>query len=275
MVGDFVMIAVAGARWTPGRHDTGGPWPRCSGFGSLCQSRCGVNSYALSRQPYFRPCRCGDLGFVSRQKPAAHRIPDVPATPDVEASCITSCRGSRVSIFSPYPRQFSKYFIGNFVDCRGGSVKWFLLSQISLPRWQYHLRVARATFTRASRHSSLAAGVIIPAPVGEGRGVSVVMLNSFGFNPLGAPPFGPHRSSGLLCPSSLHSLQLWRKKEPSLSNASGLRTSRTMWIAVLPNFGWSLKTCTFDLKDQHRGSYGMSAPLRVVARDQFGRFPWT
>ena len=28
---------------------------------------------------------------------------------------------------------------------------------------------------------SLAAGIIVPAPVGEGRGVSVVMLNSFGF----------------------------------------------------------------------------------------------
>ena len=38
------------------------------------------------------------------------------------------------------------------------------------------------------------------------KGVSVVMLNSFGFDPLGTSPFAPHRSSGLLCDSSLHSL---------------------------------------------------------------------
>ena len=42
------------------------------------------------------PCRCGDFGFVSRHKPAEHRFPDVSATPDVEASCITSCCGRRV-----------------------------------------------------------------------------------------------------------------------------------------------------------------------------------
>ena len=39
----------------------------------------------------------------------------------------------------------------------------------------------------------------------EGRGVSVVMLNSFGFIPLGKSSFASHRSSGLLCASSLHS----------------------------------------------------------------------
>ena len=31
-----------------------------------------------------------------RYKPAEHCIPDVSATPDVEASCITSCRSRRV-----------------------------------------------------------------------------------------------------------------------------------------------------------------------------------
>ena len=31
-------------------------------------------SYALLRQPYLRPRRCGDLGFVSRHKPAEHHI---------------------------------------------------------------------------------------------------------------------------------------------------------------------------------------------------------
>ena len=35
----------------------------------------------VSRQPYFRLCRCGDFGFVSRHKPAEHRIPDVSAAP--------------------------------------------------------------------------------------------------------------------------------------------------------------------------------------------------
>ena len=37
--------------------------------------------YALSRQPYLRLCRCGDFGFVSRHRPAEHRIPDVSAVP--------------------------------------------------------------------------------------------------------------------------------------------------------------------------------------------------
>ena len=36
-----------------------------SDFGSLYQRRCGVISCVLSRQPHFRPCRCGDFGFVS------------------------------------------------------------------------------------------------------------------------------------------------------------------------------------------------------------------
>ena len=47
----------------------------------------------------FRPCRCGDFGFVSRHKPTEHRIQDVSATPDVEASSFTSCCGRRVSLF--------------------------------------------------------------------------------------------------------------------------------------------------------------------------------
>ena len=39
----------------------------------------------------------------------------------------------------------------------------------------------------------------------ERRGVSDVMLSSFGFISLGTSPFASHRSSGLLCVSSLHS----------------------------------------------------------------------
>ena len=71
--------------------------PRCSGTSDRCSVRLGVISHALLRQPYLRLHRCGDLGFVSRHMPAEHRIPDVLAAPDVVASCITSCRGRRVS----------------------------------------------------------------------------------------------------------------------------------------------------------------------------------
>ena len=39
-----------------------------------CSGRCGVISYALLRQPYLRPRRCGDLGFVTRHKPTEHHI---------------------------------------------------------------------------------------------------------------------------------------------------------------------------------------------------------
>ena len=42
------------------------------------------------------------VGFVSRHKPAEHRIPDVSASPDVVASCFTSCRGGRVSFCLPH-----------------------------------------------------------------------------------------------------------------------------------------------------------------------------
>ena len=77
-------------------------------FYVLCSTRGVAASFftRLSRQPYFRLCGSGDFGIVSRHKLAEHRIPDVSATPDVEASRITSCRGSRVSLTfggaSPY-----------------------------------------------------------------------------------------------------------------------------------------------------------------------------
>ena len=70
--------------------------PRCSGTSDRCSGRFGFISHALLRQPFLRPHHFGDIGFVSRHKPAGHRIPDVLAAPDVEASCITSCRGRRV-----------------------------------------------------------------------------------------------------------------------------------------------------------------------------------
>ena len=86
-------------------------------FGSLCQRRCGVISYALSRQPYFRLCHSGDFHFVSRHKPTEHHTPDVSAAPtlrrhvsrpvaagvslslkDVAASqCVCSCGAATLS----------------------------------------------------------------------------------------------------------------------------------------------------------------------------------
>ena len=108
MIVDFPMDSVAGARRTPGRLKTGGVppkpqpqsfflcGPRCSGISDRCSGRFGFISYALLWQPHLRPHRCGDLGFVSRHKPAEHRIPDVLAAPDVEASSVTSCCGRRV-----------------------------------------------------------------------------------------------------------------------------------------------------------------------------------
>ena len=108
VVNDFVMDAVAGARRIPGRHKTGGvpPKPPATILLSLALSVLGLRFAppealrrhflrAVAAAVFFRPCRCGDFGFVSRHKPAEHRIPDVSATPDVEASCITSCRGRR------------------------------------------------------------------------------------------------------------------------------------------------------------------------------------
>ena len=95
------MDAVAGARWTPGRHETGGvpPKPPATILLSLwpVRSTRGVAASYLTRcrgSRIFRPRRCANCGLVSRHKPAEHRIPDVSATPDVEASCITSCRGA-------------------------------------------------------------------------------------------------------------------------------------------------------------------------------------
>ena len=59
---------------------------------------------AVAAAVFSRPCRCGDFGFVSRHKPAEHCIPDVSATPDVEASYITSCRGRRVTLVGKLAR---------------------------------------------------------------------------------------------------------------------------------------------------------------------------
>ena len=110
MVVHFLMDAVAGARRTPGRLETGGVPPKTPATNPSFSVALGVLGLrivvqdvaasfldALLRQPYLRPRRCGDFGFVSQHKPAEHHTSDVPAAPDVEASCITSCRGRRVS----------------------------------------------------------------------------------------------------------------------------------------------------------------------------------
>ena len=75
----------------------GGQGHHCSGT-SVRSTRGDAASF-LTRcrgSRILRPCRCGDFGFVSRHKPAEHRIPGVSATPDVEASSITSCCSRRV-----------------------------------------------------------------------------------------------------------------------------------------------------------------------------------
>ena len=150
----FVMDVVAGARRTLGRHKTGGVPPKPPAtlllslwplvfwdFGSLHQKRCGVISYALLRPPYLRPRRCGDLGFVSRHKLAEHPTPDVPAAPDVEASCITFCRGRRVS--------FSERSCGVTVCLQSRRRRWDCLvfpkgghtSVRESPAWFYQLQL--------------------------------------------------------------------------------------------------------------------------------------
>ena len=85
---NFVMDAVAGARRTPGRHKTGGvtPKPPATFLLSLCGPHCsrtsvhptrGVAASFLTRcrgSRISRPCRRGDIGFVSRHKPAVQRV---------------------------------------------------------------------------------------------------------------------------------------------------------------------------------------------------------
>ena len=89
----------------------------------------------------FRPCRCGDFGFVSRHKPAEHRILDITATPDVEASIITSCRGRRVSFCRPHLLSVSlcSTFAGEILEealpsgfllCQCGSTTFVLQGQL-------------------------------------------------------------------------------------------------------------------------------------------------
>ena len=99
----MLWLAPAG---TPGRHKTGGVPPKPPATPLLSLWPLGVLGLRFAPP---ETCCCGsrifvhvrgsgDLGFVSRHKPAEHPIPDVPAAPDVEASCITSCRGRRVSL---------------------------------------------------------------------------------------------------------------------------------------------------------------------------------
>ena len=118
--------------------------PRCSGTSVRSTRIVAASSPTRCRgSRIFLPCRCGDSGFVSRHKPAEHRIPDVSALPDVEASRITSCRGRRASFCRPH------FLYLCCRDCQEMISKWFLLSE-ALSRWQHHLRVSGATSTRSS-----------------------------------------------------------------------------------------------------------------------------
>ena len=87
MVVDSLMDAVAGARRTPGRLETGGvpSKPPATILLSVALGVLGLRfalPEALRRHlqrccrgsRIFLPCRCGDSGFVSRHKPAEHHI---------------------------------------------------------------------------------------------------------------------------------------------------------------------------------------------------------
>ena len=132
---------------------------------------------AVAAAVFFCPCRCGDFGFVT----------DVPATPDVEASCVTSCRGRRVSF------------------CRPHSLSATLCSIVLLER------VPRRHCQVVSPVSKLSFKVAVPPSCCRGNFHSFFMTlftgrgrhhSSFGFNPFGASLFGPHRSSERHRPSS-------------------------------------------------------------------------
>ena len=166
------MDAVAGARRTPGFlkleafHQSRQPHslclPQCS-WTSVHSTR-GDAASVLTRcrgSRIVRPCRCGDFGFVSRHKPASRTSrSDVSATPDGEASRITSCRGRRalcterrcgivVSLQSRRRRWDSLVgfvvFDFRWRNSRGGNAYLEALS-----RWQHHLCVAEATSIRSS-----------------------------------------------------------------------------------------------------------------------------
>ena len=89
MVVDSLMDAVAGARRTPGRLETGGVPPKPPATFSLSLS-VALNVLGLwfalpeaLRRQFLRAVaaavlfvhRCGDFGFVSRHKPAEHHVP--------------------------------------------------------------------------------------------------------------------------------------------------------------------------------------------------------
>ena len=82
-------------RWQVVHIQTGSFSRVCSGT-SVRSTRDVAASFVAAAVTFVS--RCGDFGFVSRHKSAEHRIPDVSATLDVEASCITSCRGRRVTL---------------------------------------------------------------------------------------------------------------------------------------------------------------------------------
>ena len=72
--------------------------PRCSGTSDRCSGRCGVIflravAAAVSSSTSLRRPRLRDAAQASRTSHC-----DVSAPPDVEASCITSCRSRRVSL---------------------------------------------------------------------------------------------------------------------------------------------------------------------------------
>ena len=165
------MDAVAGARRTPGRLETGGVPPKPPATFSLCRPQCSGTSVHSTRDvaaSFLTRCR-GSRNFRQslrrlRLCVAAHASRtsrcDVSATPDVEASRITSCRGRRalcterlcgIIVCLQSRRRRWDSLVGFVVfdfrwrNSRGGNAHLEALS-----RWHYHNCVAEATSVRAS-----------------------------------------------------------------------------------------------------------------------------
>ena len=220
MVVDSLMDAVAGARRTPGRLETGGVPSKPPAtillsvpsvfwdFGSLCQRRCGVISHALSRQPYFPSLslRRLRLRVVAQASRTSHC--DVSAPPDVEASRIASCRGRRVSFCRPH---FSFSLLERLPrrHCQVVSPISKLTFEVASPpsccRGNFH-SFFMTLFTGRGRHHSSSCG---GGAWGQCCHVGQLRLQPSWDISLWAHP----RSSGLLCFVSPFVLQLWRKKE--------------------------------------------------------------
>ena len=129
-------------------------------FGSLYRRRCGVISHALSRQPYFPSLSLRRLRLRVAAQASRTSRSDVSATPDVEASRVTSCRGRRVSFCRPH---FLGIFAGEIAEehCQVVSPISKLTFKVELPplccRGNLH-SFFMTLFTGRERHHSSSCG---------------------------------------------------------------------------------------------------------------------